>query len=841
MEEPKPSPQHFKAQQSSSQQLTSRQLTSQQIRRRAAEIILEQDAIENQPSPVPVFQENIARQQPVVERPYKQRPPRYSGSIIVRLSQEVKPAAKKCKTLRDLAKDQHLRGLEKILDEYDLSGSMPLVKSIDVDKILAMEKEATRSQFPPLNSLTSYWRIDAREHSDQVEEILQRLNKLYEVDKASLELAASDPLVNPGDDPYNATQDYLDAAPDGIDARWAWTQSNGEGAGIGFVDLEQGWFPGHEDFTSKSPSIVYGDNRDGVGTYKGNHGTAVLGEVAADDNTLGVVGISPSVASVRMTSHYDAATGTTGHVADAILAVIPSMNVGDVLLLEIQRNFLPTETEDADFDAIRLAVALGIIVVEAAGNGNDDLDAYTDVFGDAILNRASPDFRDSGAIMIGACESALPHNRAWFSNYGSRIDCFAWGENVTSCGYGDLDPGTGDDSTYTATFGGTSSASPIISGAAIIIQGMYEANTSTRLSPTQMRTLLSDPTTGTLQGGGVAGSIGVMPDLQSIINNTLQVVPDVYLRDNLGDTGAVPVVGGISASPDIIVRPATVADPQASFGQGSGTENSATLGYEAEAGQDNYIYVRMKNRGGANANNVTATIYWSEVSTLVTPDMWNLIGTTPAINVPQGDTLVVADPVTWPSADIPATGHYCFVGILDQPGDPAPPLPAATDWNGFRDFIRNQNNVTWRNFNVVDLDPDAAVDSIQLPFQIAGAPDRARVFAMDIMQQMPKGAKVWLEIPMMMARLFLNGRNLEHKFDRKKGKLNILLPAVPNMDIPKLKLGKGARIKAKLVVKGVKKHIQPGNRIAIRQLYEREEVGRVTWQFHDRKKQKCEV
>jgi hypothetical protein len=43
-----------------------------------------------------------------------------------------------------------------------------------------------------------------------------------------------------------------------------------------------------------------------------------LGEVAADDNTLGVVGIAHSVASVRMVSHFDAGTSTNGHVADSI-------------------------------------------------------------------------------------------------------------------------------------------------------------------------------------------------------------------------------------------------------------------------------------------------------------------------------------------------------------------------------------------------------------------------------------------------------------------------------------------------------------------------------------------
>jgi len=774
-----------------------------------------------------------------VDVPVRKPPHDYSGFIIIRLSERLPLPSDACDTLSSVAKELRLQGLEKILDEFDLSITRRLVRSMAPSKVLELERVAAKSELPPLHSLTMYWRVDARERADQIEEIVKRLNSLNEVDLAYRELAVSDPVVNAADDPYNADQDYLDAAPTGIDARWAWTQPNGEGAGIGFVDLEQGWFPNHEDFATKSPSIIYGDNRDGVGTYKGNHGTAVLGEVIADDNTDGVVGIAPSVASVRMTSHYDAATGTNLNVADAILGALPSMDVGDFLLLEVQRGSgLPTETDDADFDAIRLAVAHGVVVVEAAGNGNNDLDGYTDASGDNILNRGSADFRESGAIMVGAAESALPHDRASFSTFGSRIDCYGWGENIVTCGYGDLDAGTGDDSTYTDTFGGTSGASPIVTGAGIILQGMYEANTGTRLSPLQIRALLSDPATGTAQGGGVAGNIGVMPDLRAIIEDTLDIVPDVYLRDNVGDTGIVPSTGGISASPDIIVRPAAVADPQASFGQGSGTENSNTLGYEVEAGQDNYIYVRMKNRGGADANNVTATVYWSEVSTLVTPDMWTLVGTTPAVNAPQGDTLVVADPITWAAGDIPGTGHYCLVGILDHPNDPAPPLPGPTDWDGFRNLIRNLNNVTWRNFNVVDLDPNVVADPTEMPFIIAGAPDRPRVFDLEIVQHLTKGTRVWLEVPMGLAKQFSEGRRWKYDINRKNRTVRMLLPATPRLYMPEMRFGKAARMKARFLVEGIKKTVQRGNWIAIRQLFEQEEVGRVTWQFHNRKDDK---
>ena len=265
-----------------------------------------------------------------VDVPVKEPPRDYSGFIIVRLSERLPLPSDDCDTLSAVAKELRLQGLEKILDEFDLSITRRLVRSMAPSKILELERVTAKSELPPLHSLTMYWRVDARERADQIEEIVKRLNSLNEVDLAYRELAVSDPVVNATDDPYNVDQDYLDAAPTGVDARWAWTQPNGEGAGIGFVDLEQGWFPNHEDFISKSPSIIYGDNRDGVGTYKGNHGTAVLGEVIADDNTDGVVGIAPSVASVRMTSHYDAATGTNLNVADAILGALPSMDVDSV-------------------------------------------------------------------------------------------------------------------------------------------------------------------------------------------------------------------------------------------------------------------------------------------------------------------------------------------------------------------------------------------------------------------------------------------------------------------------------------------------------------------------------
>jgi serine protease len=451
----------------------------------------------------------------------------FSGFIIIRLSD--KYSYFDSDNLEDLAKQNQLMRLLSILDTSKPQNIRRNVKSVSLKKLRELEENARRSEFPPLHSLSAYWRLDYRNYDGDLDELVKKFQELQEVDLAYKEMSVSDPWIAAGDDTFAARQGYLDAAPGGIDARWAWTQVEFPGAGVGFIDLEQGWISTHQDLTAAAPKLVFNDNRHGVGTYIGDHGTAVLGEVVGADNNRGVVGIAPSVSFVKMVSHFEASSKAHTYVAEAICAAITHMSAGDVLLLEVERYDLPTETDSADFTAIRLAAGNGIVVVEAAGNGRKDLDNWD------VLCRSSANFKDSGAIVVGASLSSLPHDRwenRWEgSNFGSRIDCYAWGENIVTSGYANRPPSgsrgsLGNNKTvsrnddYTSTFGGTSGASAIIVGAALILQGMYKATMASVLSPLQMRSLLSDPATGTAQGRGVAGNIGVMPDLRAIIENT---------------------------------------------------------------------------------------------------------------------------------------------------------------------------------------------------------------------------------------------------------------------------------------------------------------------------------
>jgi len=341
-------------------------------------------------------------------------------------------------------------------------------------------------------------------------DIARHLRAAAIVETAYPEGGPTPPPVSADDDPRAASQGYLDAAPRGIDARWAWEFA--DGAGVGFVDLEQGWTLAHEDLAAAAIGLISGENL----AYHG-HGAAVLGEVASVHNTLGGVGIAPG-ARTRVVSQWR--TRQTYSTADAILSAVAVMRAGDVLLLEAQttyptaRDHVPVEVEALVFDAITVAVAHGIIVIEAGGNGAIDLDQFTDVHGRQVLNRHSPHFRDSGAILVAAASSRAPHQRLPFSNFGSRIDCYAWGEHIDTAGDGWVGQAV---NAYLTDFGGTSGASPIVAGCAVLLQAWRAGTHLPPYSPAGLRAVLADRALNTPSANPALDLIGVMPDLRCII------------------------------------------------------------------------------------------------------------------------------------------------------------------------------------------------------------------------------------------------------------------------------------------------------------------------------------
>ena len=314
------------------------------------------------------------------------------------------------------------------------------------------------------------------------------------------DLPTAEPAVTPD---FTSLQGYLGAAPAGVNALAVAGNPGGTGAGVRVVDVEGAWLWSHEDLPV--PVLTLGAQIDDLGWR--NHGTAVLGEIAGVANGLGVRGIAPGC-------QVGASSIGSQSTADAISNATAQLAAGDIILIELhapgpnatgsgQVGYVPMEFWQDNFDAIRLATAAGLIVCEAAGNGQEDLDdpVYLGLFDRAV--------RDSGAIMCGA-SSGSSLNPAWFTNHGTRVDLHGWGSSVTTCAYGALQGSPLPETEwYTNTFNGTSSASPIVTGAVAVLQGMVKAAYGFPLDARLARDVLRQ--TGTPQSG--TALIGPRPDL----------------------------------------------------------------------------------------------------------------------------------------------------------------------------------------------------------------------------------------------------------------------------------------------------------------------------------------
>ncbi|MGH0612569.1 S8 family peptidase [Bacillus cereus] len=422
------------------------------------------------------------------------------------------------KFIKEEKQDPELIG---ILAEYPNVTINRLFNSLNPKEIKNLGKEIKDSDHISSN-LLNYYIVEIQDDID-VQALLTKIEKSSLVETAYLQEEEAPPAerlpnlsVNPYDEPRLTRQGYLEPAPLGINAPYAWSIKGGDGKGTTFVDMEYGWLFSHEDLVNQKIELISGQNK----SEHHDHGTSVLGIVSAEDNNIGGIGIAPKakvkvVSQIRDNGNYN--------TADAILSAVNNMQAGDILLLEAQatydgygdKNYFPVEVKPDIFDAIRMGTNKGIIIIEAGANGGNDLDQFRDRNGKQVLNRNSPDFKDSGAIMVGAASARVPHKRLYFSNYGSRVDVYGWGNAVDTT---DAKPSEFITNLYTSSFAGTSSASPIIAGAAASIQGIAKNNQGRVYTPRQLRDILSDSSTGTKSNDPTSDKIGVLPDLKAILS-----------------------------------------------------------------------------------------------------------------------------------------------------------------------------------------------------------------------------------------------------------------------------------------------------------------------------------
>ncbi len=361
---------------------------------------------------------------------------------------------------------------------------------------------------------------------ENIQEVKRKLETLAAIKYVSVPPKLSNPVA-PNLQP---SQVYLFDQDPGIHAQEFWNTYSNHGSNVKVCDIEYMFNADHEDLPNVT---IIGPQPEDAG-FGPNHGTAVLGEIASLNNGVGTTGIAYE-SQIYFAGAY---INSTYYLEEALISTLSELGEGDVVLIEQQimafegtpdEGFAPVEWYEPFYDAIQLISGNGIIVVEAAGNGNRNLDDpmfSTDNFGHYPFLEENW----SEAIMVGAGAVGvddLARAKLWFSNYGSRIDVQGNGEQVVTTGYGTAYSAEGPNREYSNSFGGTSGASPIVVGAVSLLQSLHKAETGSPFDVNFVRSLLVS--TGKPQVEGIlfplSEKIGPLPNVFAAAN---------FMLDNLG-------------------------------------------------------------------------------------------------------------------------------------------------------------------------------------------------------------------------------------------------------------------------------------------------------------------
>jgi hypothetical protein len=183
---------------------------------------------------------------------------------------------------------------------------------------------------------------------------------------------------------------------------------------------------------------------------------------------------------------------------------------------------------------------------------------------------------------------------------------------------------------------------------------------------------------------------------------------DLFVRDSLQDNAITPSPGYPYTSPDLIcTQQTTYPNPTQTFtGNYASDPNQAAI-----ANQNNYFYTRAKNLG-APTQGGTMYLYWCPTSLVMTPSQWisrpmyivlsngqqQNFASLPA--VASNAISVQQTPFVWQA---PARSSYCAVGICSTAShswNPSTP-PTFANWEAFVMWVRNNQNICWRNLQMV--------------------------------------------------------------------------------------------------------------------------------------------
>lgn len=345
--------------------------------------------------------------------------------------------------------------------------------------------------------------------------LIRILEKFPEIEYVSV--MSGSPIEPPFVNMFVATPDlenlqtYLNDNP-GINAKYAWSKGI-TGQNVRIRDVEYGFYKTHEMLSNQNSIQLepgYSPNSGLANNNYRDHGTAVVSILGSVKDNIGLTGAVYNASEIK---GYMEWTTVGYNRASAVSRSINASQAGDIILYEMQTGgkdgqYCPAEYDSVIWDLTKAATDSGIIIIAAAGNGNQDLD---DPFYAAYRARGN-----SGAIIVGAGTPNTTHSKQSFSTYGSRVDVQGWGSSVLAAGYGSYAKYDNDNNRTYNYFSGTSSATPTVASAAVLLQSYYRQSTGQYLSPTAMKNLLVS--TGIPQGGtDVNKKIGPLPNVKNAI------------------------------------------------------------------------------------------------------------------------------------------------------------------------------------------------------------------------------------------------------------------------------------------------------------------------------------
>jgi hypothetical protein len=406
--------------------------------------------------------------------------------------------------------------VEELLDGTTVSRLFTRpVADLDQERAALLERVPAHRPWPV--DLNQYYRV-VTSGAAQTVELVEALLALPSVETAYPERTqqAFVPLsgdIAPTTPQYESGQGHLGSAPLGLGHEAVRTMVGGRAPDLNVAHLESSWHFGHEDACQMVTGSVIGDLPGAFLDSWKDHGAAVAGVLCADRNGYGMRGMADGANLMLASFQFGS--------ADMISTVTALAEAGDVFVSSgawlVQGQYhAPLDYEQAEFDAILTASTKGIVYCYGSGNTNTSLDDIS-IYG----NRYTPGAADSGGVIVGAGESTSL-DKSGFSNYGTRVDCHAWGDGIWTLGYGSLFSAGDPLQTYADDFNGTSGSGPQVAGVAAVISNIVREQNGEQLGALEIRELMR--TLGTPQGAG--GHVGPRPDL-------VQILASVGLPDGL--------------------------------------------------------------------------------------------------------------------------------------------------------------------------------------------------------------------------------------------------------------------------------------------------------------------